>query len=112
MVRHERLFVALSVVLVAWVVCGVALLAWVFAIPPAGRPPMLYPDWALPLVAFASGAYLAALVVALVLRRTHPDAGRRLTRVVNVSLLFAPPFGTALGLYGLWALDRTPRPAA
>jgi hypothetical protein len=51
-------------------------------------------------------AYLLLMLATLALRRLRPIAGRRLTRILNIALLIAPPFGTALGIYGLLAVDK------
>jgi hypothetical protein len=111
MVKHERLYSVLLAILSVYALCGVALLAALMAIPAGERPPTWLPDWSLPLVTFLNGAYVCAAILALYLRRAAPDAGRRVTRGLNVALLFGPPFGTLLGVYGLWKVDR-PAPAA
>jgi hypothetical protein len=106
MVRHERLYAALLVVFAAGILCSMGVLAAFMALPPGVRPPTRWPDWAMVLTAFLNGVYFCAMVLALIFRRVHPAAGRQLTRVLNIALLFAPPFLTALGLYGLWKVDR------
>jgi hypothetical protein len=107
MVKHERLYCALLVILAAGILCSMGLLAAVLALPAGARPPMKWPDWSLPLLAFLNGAYFCAAALTLLFRRMEPSTGRRLTRGLNIALLFAPPFGTVLGLYGLWKVDRT-----
>jgi hypothetical protein len=77
----------------------------------SGQPAHV-PNWALPWFAAISTGYLLFITVALTARRVNPEAGRRLTRALNLALLAAPPFGTALGLYGLLKVDRAQRQAA
>jgi hypothetical protein len=106
MVKHERLYTALVVVFAVGILCSMGLLAAFIALPPGARPPTRWPDWVMVLSAFLNGAYFCAMVLALIFRRVHPVTGRQLTRVLNIALLFAPPFLTALGVYGLWKVDR------
>ena len=106
MVKHERLYSTLLVVLAVYVLCGMGLLAVLMALPAGARPPTQLPEWSFPLLAFLNGAYFCSMVLTLLFRRSEPIIGRRLTKVLNVALLFGPPFGTVIGLYGLWKVDR------
>lgn len=110
MVRHECIYCTVLGILSVSCLCGIGLLAAIMALPAGARPPMMWPEWALPLLAFVNGMYFAAAIVTLVLRRVEPGAGRRLTRAFNIALLFGPPIGTIIGLYGLWKVDRTSGP--
>jgi hypothetical protein len=58
------------------------------------------------MTAWIEGVYLAAMVVTLVLRGTAPGAGRVATKALNIVMLVAFPFGTAVGIYGLWKVDK------
>ena len=106
MVKHERLYTALLVVFAVGILCSMGVLAAFMSLPPGARPPTRWPDWAMVLTAFLNGVYFCAMVLTLIFRRARPVTGRQLTRVLNIALLFAPPFLTALGLYGLWKVDR------
>lgn len=107
MVKHERLYSVLLAVVAVNSLCGMVGLAVIMALPAAARPPMILPDWSIPLLAFLNGAYVGTAILALIFRRAHPATGRRVTRALNIALLFGPPVGTMLGLYGLWKVDRT-----
>jgi len=50
--------------------------------------------------------YLTAAIAMLWFRRFRPAAARRFTRILNYLLLFAPPLGTLLGIYGLLKVDK------
>ena len=106
MIRHDRLYCTLLAVLAVYCLCGMGLLIAFTALPAEARPATRWPEWLFPVVAFINGAYFCATVLTLILRRTDPASGRRLTRALNIALLFGPPFGTALGLYGLAKVDR------
>ena len=108
MFKHERLYSILLTALALNGLCGVVLLAALMAIPVADRPPTQLPDWSFPILAFLNGVYFCAAALALILRWAAPAVGRRVTRELNIALLFGPPLGTALGLYGLWKVDRDP----
>ena len=70
-------------------------------------PHMRLPSWSLAPLAVINLFYLAAMIVTLVCRMTHLPIGKSVTRAMNVLFLIAPPFGTILGIYGLWKVDRT-----
>jgi hypothetical protein len=105
-VNRNRLYNAICILLLLYTLIGVALLAAVMALPPDIRPPMQVPHWSLPYLAFINGFYLIAMSATLLFRLVRPPVGKRLTRAMNLLLLIAPPFGTALGIYGLWKVDR------
>jgi bacteriorhodopsin len=63
--------------------------------------------WAFGLVASIMALYMVAITTTLVLRAKQPSLGRLLTKALNiVFLVTAFPVGTALGIYGLWKVDR------
>ena len=47
------------------------------------------------------------IIITLSARQLKPDAGRRLTRLLNWALLPALPGGTVVGLYGLLRADKS-----
>ncbi len=105
-VNHNRLYNAICFALVLYTLSGVALLVVLMAMPPDARPPMQVPDWSLPFLAVINGVYLVAMSVTLLFRLARPTFGKRLTKAMNLLLLIAPPFGTLLGIYGFWKVDR------
>jgi hypothetical protein len=68
-----------------------------------------FPNWALPVDVGICGFYVVVIAITVLLRRLRPVVGQRLTRILNYLLLLAPPFGTALGIYGLVAVDKKPQ---
>jgi len=106
MVKHERLYATLLAVFACAILCQMGVLVAFFALPAEARPVSQWPDWVHFLSAFLGGACFCAVIGILLLRQAQAAVGRRFTRIFNVALLFAPPFGTALGLYGLWKVDR------
>jgi hypothetical protein len=57
-------------------------------------------------VALINFMYAIAITVTLCARNLKPEAGRRLTRVLNWALLPALPGGTLVGIYGLLKADK------
>jgi hypothetical protein len=106
LMNHNRLYNTICIILLLYTVIGVALLVALMGLPPDARPPMQVPDWSLPYLAVINGCYLVAVIVTLLFRLVRPPIGKRLTKAMNLLLLIAPPFGTALGIYGLWKVDR------
>jgi hypothetical protein len=74
--------------------------------------PNLPPEskWAFQMSASIALCYAALLVVSMILRWAFPASRRVFTIAISVALLAYIPFGTALGIYGLWKVDRTPPP--
>ena len=64
------------------------------------------PTWLLPWGSVISAGYIGFILMTLTARQLNPVVGRRLTRVLNWALVFAPPFGTMVGVYGLMKMDR------
>ena len=67
--------------------------------------------WVFQMTAWINAALVAAMVVTLILRGVAPGAGRIATKALNIVLLIAIPFGTALGIYGLMKVDKETEPA-
>ena len=65
--------------------------------------------WVFKLIAFIEAIYVLAIATTLALRAWAPAAGQIATTALNIVLLFAFPFGTAVGVYGLWKVDRPPQ---
>ena len=62
--------------------------------------------WGLLTLACLEGLYLLAIVGVMVIRIAFPLKRRWPTVGMNVVLLAAIPFGTALGIYGFWKVDK------
>jgi hypothetical protein len=107
MVKHERLYTLLLAVFAVGILCSMAVLVAFMALPAQARPVSRWPDWVHFVSAFLGGVYFCAVAGTLLLRHAQPDIGRRVTKLLNIALLFALPFGTALGLYGLWKVNGT-----
>jgi hypothetical protein len=105
MVKHERLYTSLLVIFAVAILCSMAVVALFMALPAEARPVQHWPDWLHYVSAFLSGVYFCAVVTTLLLRRAERATSHRATRALNVALLFAPPFGTAIGVYGLWRVE-------
>jgi hypothetical protein len=69
------------------------------AIPPRGELVLDYMKAVL-------SVYFAAAIITLVLRATHPAAGRVAATALNLALLAVIPFGTVVGIFGLAKLDK------
>ncbi|MBI1831056.1 MAG: hypothetical protein HYR84_06365 [Planctomycetes bacterium] len=105
-INHDRMYTGLLAVLCLYAAGGLALLGWLLGIPPESRPDMQWPDWSLPFLAAVNAFFLGTMSITLIVRLSWPEAGRHVTKVMNVLFLLGPPLGTALGIYGLWKVDR------
>jgi nitrate reductase gamma subunit len=54
------------------------------------------------------GIWLLAALSVLIIRLAFPSYRRWPTLALNLVLLLFIPFGTALGVYGLWKVDKQP----
>jgi hypothetical protein len=109
-VNHDRFYNVLLIILSLYIVGGLALAGWLLGIPPESRPDMQWPDWSMQFFTALNVFYLLAMMLTLVLRFAWPGAGKRMTKVLNVLFLLGPPMGTALGVYGLFWVDRELKP--
>jgi hypothetical protein len=106
MINHNRTYSAMlgTLALLAAGSCG--LLLFLAGASTGGSMHTNLPDRSLPWVALINFAYAVAIVVTLCARGFNPQAGRRLTRVLNWALLPALPGGTVVGIYGLLRVDN------
>ena len=106
MINHNRTYSAVlaTLALVAALSCG--LLLYLAGASASGGMHTHVPDWSLPWVAAINFAYAVAITITLCARSFNPEAGRRLTRVLNWALLPALPGGTLVGSYGLVKVDK------
>jgi hypothetical protein len=112
MMNHNRIYNFLLGTLSLWVLVGMWPLLLFMQMPPDARPRMHLPDWSLPYLAVINMVYLVAMIVTLISRLAHPAIGKRLTTAMNVLFLIGPPFGTILGIYGFWKVDKDFKRAA
>jgi hypothetical protein len=99
--NHERIYLILLSILALLGALQIGMFA--LRIPRAGEATRGFE-----LVTFILTCFLAAMVGVILLRLFAPAKAGALTTAVNVLLLIAFPFGTALGIYGLWKVDRRP----
>lgn len=104
--RHESIYTIALLVFVFWQLIGIVLMFWL-RIGQAGEPDPL-PRWIFHYVITVELIYMAAGIATLVLRRTGSGFARTFTKAFNICMLIFFPIGTALGVYGLWVLDRNP----
>ena len=109
--NHERLYLAMLVIAGVATALSIPLGLFVYALRQFGlgdprMPGGHVPTWLLPWGSLVSAGYIGLILVTLTARQLNPVAGRWLTRVLNWALLFAPPFGTLVGLYGIMKVDR------
>jgi len=112
MMNHNRIYNFLLGTLSLWVLGGMWPLLLLLQMSPDARPQMHLPDWSLPYFAVINMVYLVAMIVTLISRLAHPAIGKRMTTAMNVLFLIGPPFGTALGIYGFWKVDKDFKRAA
>ena len=106
MINHNRTYstVLATLAMTAALSCG--LLLYLAGASAGGAVHTHLPDWSLTWVAVINFAYAVAITVTLCARSFKPEAGRRLTRVLNWALLPALPGGTVVGIYGLMRVDK------
>ena len=107
MINHNRLYSFILVIAAALTTISIGLLLYLSGLSANANLALRVPDWTLPWWAALHSFYLIAIIVTLWSRKLNARLGRRLTRILNLLLLPALPFGTILGIYGLWKVDRT-----
>jgi hypothetical protein len=102
MSRHNRTYTVLLIALAFFYGLGIISLAFM------SRMPTLPPEsrFVFQMTAWINAALVAAMVLTLILRGAAPDAGRIATKALNIVLLIAIPFGTAVAIYGLMKVDK------
>jgi hypothetical protein len=115
--NHERLYLALLVIAGVATALSIPLGLLAYALRQFGlsgptMPGGHIPTWFLPWSSLISAGFIGFILVTLTARQLNPVVGRRLTRVLNWAMLFAPPFGTMVGVYGLLMVDRGARAQA
>ena len=107
MTKHNRIYTILLTVLAFLYVIS---LITMFSM---SQSPTVRPEsrWVFVMTGWIEAAYVAAMLVTLILRGTAPAAGRIATKALNIIMLILIPFGTALGIYGLMKGDKEGQPA-
>jgi hypothetical protein len=62
--------------------------------------------WVFRMTAYIHTAFLVAIFATAILRFAAPAKRRPFTLALNIILLLLFPHGTALGIYGLWKVDK------
>ena len=106
MINHNRIYSAVLAALAVMAALSSGLLLFLAGASAGGALHTRLPDWSLSWVAAINFAYAVAIIVTLCARRFKPEAGRRLTRLLNWALLPAMPGGTVVGIYGLLRADK------
>jgi len=106
MSRHDRTYTVLLIVLAFFL--GISIIEFAFLKRAPSTPPES--RWVFEMIACINAAFVVAIVTTLILRGVAPSAGRIATTALNIILLFAFPFGTALGIYGLRKVDKAGQP--
>ena len=107
--RHNRIYN--SLLLAASVLCSFGIVSLWFI----SQSPVIKADdgaWMFQMIIGFYVLLIMAMVTTLILRQKSPAIGRICTMALNIVLLLFFPFGTALGIYGLWKVDRRSRSAA
>jgi len=101
--RHDVIYSVLLAVLSFFSLIGVVTIWFISTGPalPAGSVLAFR-------LAIAINVCFLLLEVAVLLVRLAMPAQKWPTVVLNIVLLLSFPLGTALGIYGLWKVDRTP----
>lgn len=105
---HSRIQAVLLAALAVQLAATAGMFAWLSQVSAVAGPVDLprTPDWILPWHATLGFLYLVAITATLLARHWRPDLGQRMTRWLNWALLPLLPFGTLLGIYGLWITRR------
>ncbi len=106
MINHNRTYSAALATLAVVAALSSGLLLFLAGASAGGTLHTHLPEWSLLWVAIINFVYAVAMIVTLCARRFKPEAGRRLTRLLNWALLPALPGGTVVGIYGLLRADK------
>lgn len=106
--RHSRILAVLLAALAVQLAATAGMFFWLTGVSATSGPVSLprTPEWMLPWHAALGFAYVVFITATLCARQWHATTGRRMTRWLNWALLPLLPFGTLLGIYGLWIMHR------
>jgi hypothetical protein len=98
---HNRIWAALVLVLAFICLMGMLVLGFVTQSADSDKV------WAIHMIMAIEGLYVLVIAATLIVRQVVPAAARVVTIALNIILLFTMfPIGTAIGIYGLWKVDR------
>jgi hypothetical protein len=107
---HERIWIALVGAFGFFCVNGMVTMLFLIRgvhAKPGSSPP---DTWVLEYVAVVMAMHALAIAATIVMRFVKPPVGRVMTKALNIIMLISMfPIGTAIGIYGLWKVDRRPR---
>jgi hypothetical protein len=100
--RHDQIYTTLLGVVCVLVLLGIVSVHFI------SKLSTMTPDVRaiLMMEAGIEAIYLLFLLAVLLVRLIYPSYRRWPTLGVNILLLLFFPFGTALGIYGLWKVDK------
>jgi hypothetical protein len=99
---HDQIYTTLLGVCAFFLLMGIVMLGFLMFAPTTSSDGR----WGLMMCVWMEGIYLLAMVVVLVIRIAFPMRRKWPTVGLNLVMLVMVPFGTALGIYGLWKVDK------
>lgn len=102
--RHNRIYTYFLIGLACFYAVGTIMIVVVFSLNATEDPSFI-----IRFVTCFYGIVIALIIWTLILRKAAPRAGRIATIVLNILLLPLFPLGTAVGIYGLWKVDKRDR---
>ena len=102
---HDHVFTALALA-VSFLMC-----LSIVSVGSLTRNPNMPPEsrWVFHMTMAFMACYVLITWASLLLRWRFPASRRTFTIALSVILLLYFPFGTLLGIYGLWKVDKPPR---
>ena len=105
--KHERIYAILLTVFAFYLLTSIGTFVLVACLLGSGKDASRNViGAAMYHMVYITACLLVFVLTALVLRFARPAAGRIVTKALNIVLLLGFPLGTALGIYGLWKVDR------
>jgi FtsH-binding integral membrane protein len=101
---HNRIYAYLLIGLACFYAVGTIMIVVVFSLNATEVP-----SFVIRFVTCFYGIVIAMIIWTMILRKAAPRAGRVATFVLNIFLLPLFPLGTAVGVYGLWKVDKRDR---
>jgi uncharacterized membrane protein YqjE len=99
---HDQIYTVLLGVVTFF--CLIAVIEMGFLAHRPGQDPTS--SWVFWMVCFIYMAFILFAGTVLLIRIVWPAYRKWATMAVNIVLLVVFPFGTALGIYGLWKVDK------
>lgn len=95
MKNHDKIYTVILIVMAFWSFISVGVMKM-----------SLMESRAVELIMLIYSALFVLTLVTVMLRLWKPTIGRIVSLAVNIILLPAFPIGTAIGIYGLWKVDK------